>query len=146
MFILPLIGAAVKPRARAPRSCAARIGYHQRASTPEAVHPLQAGSWEMVRALPVPSLRDHVRELRRLARIPDGSIGHAELQMGTAVVGLSSVGQVSAANPWSAVRQGIYVCVDHVDALHDRANRPDWWCQVLAGRSRMRSYTWGATP
>ena len=117
IFILSLIGAAVKPRA-----C------------------------EMVRALPVPSLRDHVRELRRLARIPDGSIGHAELQMGTAVVGLSSVGQVSAANPWSAVRQGIYVCVDHVDALHDRANRPDWWCQVLAGRSRMRSYTWGATP
>ena len=52
---------------------------------------------------------------------PDGSIGHAELQMGTAVVGLSSVGPVSAANPWGAVRQGIYVCVDNVDALHDRA-------------------------
>ena len=41
--------------------------------------------------------------------------------MGTAVVGLSSVRPVLAANPWSAVRQGIYMCVDNVDALHDRA-------------------------
>lgn len=52
---------------------------------------------------------------------PDGSIGHAELQMGTAVVGVSSVGPVSAANPWSAVDQGLYVCITAVDALHDRA-------------------------
>lgn len=52
---------------------------------------------------------------------PDGTIGHAELQLGTAVVGLSSVGPVSAANPWTAVSQGLYLCVSEVDALHDRA-------------------------
>jgi uncharacterized glyoxalase superfamily protein PhnB len=52
---------------------------------------------------------------------PDGSVGHAELQMGTAVVGLSSVGPVAAANPWTAVSQGLYLCVTEVDALHDRA-------------------------
>lgn len=52
---------------------------------------------------------------------PDGAIGHAELQMGTAVIGLSSVGPVSAANPWTAVSQGLYACVTEVDALHDRA-------------------------
>ena len=52
---------------------------------------------------------------------PDGSIAHAELQMGTAVIGLSSVGPVSDANPWTAVSQGLYVCVTEADALHDRA-------------------------
>jgi len=52
---------------------------------------------------------------------PDGSIGHAELQMGTAVIGLSSVGPVSDANPWTTVSQGLYVCFTAVDALHDRA-------------------------
>jgi uncharacterized glyoxalase superfamily protein PhnB len=52
---------------------------------------------------------------------PDGSIGHAELQLGTAVVGVSSVGPVTAANPWTAVAQGLYVCVTDPDALHDRA-------------------------
>ena len=31
--------------------------------------------------------------------------------MGTAVVGLSSIGPVLAANPWSAVKQGLYVCL-----------------------------------
>ncbi len=52
---------------------------------------------------------------------PDGSVGHAELQMGTAVIGLSSIGPVSDANPWTSVSQGLYVCVTDVDALHDRA-------------------------
>lgn len=52
---------------------------------------------------------------------PDGSIGRAELQMGTAVVGLSSIGPVVAANPWSSVKQGLYVCLAEVDALHERA-------------------------
>lgn len=52
---------------------------------------------------------------------PDGLIGHAELQMGTAVIGVSSIGPVVAANPWSSVTQGIYVCLTEVDALHDRA-------------------------
>lgn len=51
----------------------------------------------------------------------DGSIGHAELQMGTAVVGLSSVGPADPANPWTFVREGIYVTVSDVDGRHDRA-------------------------
>jgi uncharacterized glyoxalase superfamily protein PhnB len=51
----------------------------------------------------------------------DGSIGHAELQIGTAVVGLSSIGPASVANPWTQVREGIYLTVSDVDALHDRA-------------------------
>jgi len=53
---------------------------------------------------------------------PGGTVGHAELQMGTAVIGVSSIGPVSAANPWTTVRQGLYVCVGEVDALHDRAS------------------------
>lgn len=52
---------------------------------------------------------------------PDGTVAHAELQRGTAVVGISSAGPVSAANPWTSVSQGIYVCVTDVDAVHDRA-------------------------
>ena len=51
----------------------------------------------------------------------DGSIAHAELQMGTAVIGISSIGPVSKDNPWSQVAEGIYVCAENVDALHDRA-------------------------
>jgi uncharacterized glyoxalase superfamily protein PhnB len=52
---------------------------------------------------------------------PDGAIGHAELQRGTAVVGVSSIGPVQPSNPWTTVSQGLYVCVTDVDALHDRA-------------------------
>ncbi len=51
---------------------------------------------------------------------PDGSIAHAQLQLGPAVVGLSSAHQIPG-NPWSAVKQGIYVHVDDVDAHHGRA-------------------------
>jgi uncharacterized glyoxalase superfamily protein PhnB len=51
---------------------------------------------------------------------PDGSVAHAELRFGPGVVGLSS-GRSTPDNPWSQVRQGIYVCLDEVDALHDRA-------------------------
>lgn len=52
---------------------------------------------------------------------PDGTVAHAELQMGTAVIGVSTAGPVSDANPWTTVRQGLYVCLAEVDALHDRA-------------------------
>jgi uncharacterized glyoxalase superfamily protein PhnB len=50
----------------------------------------------------------------------DGSIAHAELRLGSAVVGLSSAHEIPG-NPWSAVRQGLYVHVPEVDAHHDRA-------------------------
>ena len=50
----------------------------------------------------------------------DGSIAHAELKFGTGVVGLNSAHQIPG-NPWSDVRQGIYVYLPDVDAHHDRA-------------------------
>jgi uncharacterized glyoxalase superfamily protein PhnB len=53
---------------------------------------------------------------------PDGSVAHAELRFGPGVFGLSSGRSTPADNnPWSRVRQGVYVSVDEVDALHDRA-------------------------
>lgn len=54
-------------------------------------------------------------------RSPDGTVGHAELHWGPNVIGLSSSGRISDANPWTAVRQGLYVCADDVDGLHARA-------------------------
>lgn len=51
---------------------------------------------------------------------PDGGIAHAQLQIGPAVVGLSSAHRTPG-NPWSQVKQGIYVHVDDVDAHHARA-------------------------
>lgn len=54
---------------------------------------------------------------------PAGAVAHAQLRLGPAVIALSSAHDVPA-NPWSAVRQGIYVCVgdaDDVDAHHARA-------------------------
>jgi len=55
MFILPLIGLAVKPGA-------ARMGYDDPVSRPEIVDASSAVGWEMVRALPSPPLRAHVVE------------------------------------------------------------------------------------
>jgi uncharacterized glyoxalase superfamily protein PhnB len=52
---------------------------------------------------------------------PDGGVGHAELRFGPGVIGLNSAASTPAASPWSAVRQGIYVCVKDADAHHDRA-------------------------
>lgn len=51
----------------------------------------------------------------------DGGVAHAELRFGTAAIGLSSVGRIDPANPWSSVRQGVYVLVPEIDAHHDRA-------------------------
>jgi uncharacterized glyoxalase superfamily protein PhnB len=52
---------------------------------------------------------------------PDGTVGHAELRFGPSVANLSSAGPVSPANPWTTVRQGIYIRVDDVDAHYRRA-------------------------
>jgi uncharacterized glyoxalase superfamily protein PhnB len=52
---------------------------------------------------------------------PGGAVAHAELRLGASAFGVSSGNQPLADNPWSRVRQGIYVRVDDVDALHDRA-------------------------
>ena len=53
---------------------------------------------------------------------PDGTVAHAQLRFGPGVFGLSSTeAGRTPDNPWSTVRQGIYVSVNEVDALHDRA-------------------------
>lgn len=54
-------------------------------------------------------------------RAPSGEIVHAELRCGASGLGLSSAGPVVPGNPWSAVRLGIYVCLNDVDALFNRA-------------------------
>lgn len=51
---------------------------------------------------------------------PNGSVAHAQLQLGPAVVGLSTAHKTPG-NPWSDVKAGIYVHVDDVDAHHARA-------------------------
>jgi uncharacterized glyoxalase superfamily protein PhnB len=51
----------------------------------------------------------------------DGTIVHAELRRGPGVIGLSSATSPNESNPWSAVRQGVYVTIDEVDAHHERA-------------------------
>jgi uncharacterized glyoxalase superfamily protein PhnB len=51
----------------------------------------------------------------------DHSIAHAELRIGPGAIGLSSAAPAVAGNPWTTVRQGIYVCTAAVDAAHDRA-------------------------
>jgi len=52
---------------------------------------------------------------------PGGDVAHAELRLGISAFGLSSGNQPPNENPWTHVRQGIYVRVDDVDGLHDRA-------------------------
>jgi uncharacterized glyoxalase superfamily protein PhnB len=53
----------------------------------------------------------------------DGTIAHAEMRLGAGVIGISSNGPAAPENPWSAVRQGVYVRVGGIDAHHDRAVR-----------------------
>ena len=52
---------------------------------------------------------------------PDDTIVHAELHWGPSVIGISSATSATAANPWSTVRQGIYVRTKNLDEHHDRA-------------------------
>lgn len=52
---------------------------------------------------------------------PDGTIAHAELRMGGDAIGVSSATAPVDGNPWSHVREGLYVSLDGVDAHHDRA-------------------------
>lgn len=54
---------------------------------------------------------------------PNDTIAHAELRFGPSVVGISSARPASAENPWSQVRQGIYVALEDVDAHYERARR-----------------------
>lgn len=55
---------------------------------------------------------------------PGHTVGHAELHLGTASIGLNSVAPPQADNPWTSVRCGIYVALPDaatVDAHHARA-------------------------
>jgi len=52
---------------------------------------------------------------------PDGTIAHAELRRGSGVIGISSATPPVESNPWSSVRQGVYVTVDDVNAHHQQA-------------------------
>jgi uncharacterized glyoxalase superfamily protein PhnB len=52
---------------------------------------------------------------------PDGTIVHAELRLGPGVIGMSSATSPVESNPWSSVRQGVYLTVDDPDAHYARA-------------------------
>lgn len=53
---------------------------------------------------------------------PEGSIAHAQLKIGPGLVMLGSAPEKpDPANPWDAVRQGVYVYVEDVDAHYRRA-------------------------
>jgi uncharacterized glyoxalase superfamily protein PhnB len=54
---------------------------------------------------------------------PAGSVAHAELAFGSGMFGLSSSGPVDPANVWTTVREGVYACVEDLDALHARARQ-----------------------
>ena len=51
----------------------------------------------------------------------DGTVAHAELRFGASAVGLSSAGPPVPGNPWTTVRDGLYVCLSDVDGIHARA-------------------------
>ena len=53
---------------------------------------------------------------------PDGTIAHAELRREPGVIAISSVAPPSATNPWTSVRQGVYVTIADVDAHCRRAH------------------------
>jgi uncharacterized glyoxalase superfamily protein PhnB len=52
---------------------------------------------------------------------PDGGVAHAQLRFGPGVFGLSSMHKPTPDNPWSGIRQAVYVHVKEIDAHHDRA-------------------------
>lgn len=52
---------------------------------------------------------------------PDGSVAHAEMTFGPSMIGFSSAHAIDPTNPWTIVRQGVYVSLPDVDAHHDRA-------------------------
>ena len=55
-----------------------------------------------------------------VVRMPDGSIAHAQLNLGPGIIMLGSYRE-EPGNPWSTVRQGTYVYVEDIDAHYKRA-------------------------
>ena len=62
---------------------------------------------------------------------PGNTVGHAELCLGTASVGLNSATPPVADNPWTSVRYGIYVVLPDAAAVDQHAAR------ALAGGARI---------
>jgi uncharacterized glyoxalase superfamily protein PhnB len=52
---------------------------------------------------------------------PEGNVAHAELNLGTGVIMLGSGKHGPEGNPWDAVKQGVYLYVEDVDAHYARA-------------------------
>ncbi len=53
---------------------------------------------------------------------PDGSVAHAQLQLGTGAIMLGSApAEPDPNNPWEESRHGVYVYVEDVDAHYERA-------------------------
>lgn len=53
---------------------------------------------------------------------PEGTIAHAQMRFGPGVIMLGSASDApDAANPWGTVKQGIYVCVNDIDAHYAQA-------------------------
>jgi uncharacterized glyoxalase superfamily protein PhnB len=52
---------------------------------------------------------------------PDGGIAHAQMTLSGGMIMLGSAGKSDAKNPWTTERQGIYVCVDDIDAHYAAA-------------------------
>lgn len=59
--------------------------------------------------------------VHELHKMPNGDVAHAELRYGAGAIAISSAGAADAANPWTMVRQGLYVVVPDVDAVFSRA-------------------------
>jgi uncharacterized glyoxalase superfamily protein PhnB len=51
---------------------------------------------------------------------PDGAVAHAQLTAGRGMVLVGS-GTHEPGNPWDTVQQGVYVCVQNIDAHYARA-------------------------
>jgi uncharacterized glyoxalase superfamily protein PhnB len=58
---------------------------------------------------------------RELFPDADGGVAHAEIDLGSDVIGISSARGPVAGNPWTTVDQGVYIRVNDVDAHYARA-------------------------
>jgi uncharacterized glyoxalase superfamily protein PhnB len=53
---------------------------------------------------------------------PDNTVSHAELRFGAGALAINSVTPPDPANPWTNVRQGLYVVLADVNAHYDRSS------------------------
>lgn len=51
----------------------------------------------------------------------NGTIAHAELRLGGAMIMMGSAGQPDPANPWSTERAGVYVQISDIEAHYAQA-------------------------